>query len=699
MAILSKIRQRSFFLIVIIALALFSFVLADLIKSGSFGSSSKYAGIVNGENIMGQEFQYKVGQAEQQGMTNVQASNAVWDQEVKRIILSEEFEKLGLRVGADQLINVMKENPNFANNPQFLNEAGKFDEAKFQEFVKTMLAGQNAEQKAQWLAFEKDVEKMFTEQMYYTLIKSGIQTTQAEGKLIYQEQNDKVDFDFVTVPYSTVNDDEAKVSDDEIMAYMKENTKKFKSDKTADMELVFIENLPSAEDQLDMKKSMEGLLKGKVEYNKETGKEDSIPSFRNVVNNQEFVNKYSDIKFDSTYVAKKDLPLEYQEQLFNLANGEVFGPYVDNGYQKVSKKIGSKSGAAVKASHILIAYEGAQRADPSIKRTKEEAKAKADELLAQAKANPAGFAALATANTDDPGSKQTGGEYDNIVPNQMVKSFNDFIFDNPIGSIGVVETDFGYHVIKVSDKYNSVLLATVAQKIEPSEATADQNYTKASKFEADANSKDFAQVAKDMGLVVTQAPNIKTSDENIPVVGAQRGVVLWAFGKDTDVNDIKRFDVPTGYVIVKLKAVNDTGLLSVEAARSQVEPILKNKKKAEIIRKKMTGKTLEEVSKATNASILTAPGVVMNNALVPNIGPEPKVVGKAFAQKVGETSGLIDGSAGVYMVKTKSFEKAPAITNFATYINQAKVQTQSSASSKVINALKEKSEIEDLRIR
>lgn len=699
MAILSKIRQRSFFLIVIIALALFSFVLADLIKSGSFGSSSKYAGIVNGENIMGQEFQYKVGQAEQQGMTNVQASNAVWDQEVKRIILSEEFEKLGLRVGADQLINVMKENPNFANNPQFLNEAGKFDEAKFQEFVKTMLAGQNAEQKAQWLAFEKDVEKMFTEQMYYTLIKSGIQTTQAEGKLIYQEQNDKVDFDFVTVPYSTVNDDEAKVSDDEIMAYMKENTKKFKSDKTADMELVFIENLPSAEDQLDMKKSMEGLLKGKVEYNKETGKEDSIPSFRDVVNNQEYVNKYSDIKFDSTYVAKKDLPLEYQEQLFNLANGEVFGPYVENGYQKVSKKIGSKSGAAVKASHILIAYEGAQRADPSIKRTKEEAKAKADELLAQAKANPAGFAALATANTDDPGSKQTGGEYDNIAPNQMVKSFNDFIFDNPIGSIGVVETDFGYHVIKVSDKYNSVLLATVAQKIEPSEATADQNYTKASKFEADANSKDFAQVAKDMGLVVTQAPNIKTSDENIPVVGAQRGVVLWAFGKDTDVNDIKRFDVPTGYVIVKLKAVNDTGLLSVEAARSQVEPILKNKKKAEIIRKKMTGKTLEEVSKATNASILTAPGVVMNNALVPNIGPEPKVVGKAFAQKVGETSGLIDGTAGVYMVKTKSFEKAPVITNFATYINQAKVQTQSSASSKVINALKEKSEIEDLRIR
>ena len=699
MAILSKIRQRSFFLIVIIALALFSFVLADVIKSGSFGSSSKYAGTVNGENIMGQEFQVKVGQAEQQGMSNVQASNGVWDQEVKRIILAEQYEELGLRVGPDQLINVMKENPNFASNPQFLNEAGKFDVAKFKEYVSTNFYKQGPEQKAQWEAFEADVERMFTEQMYYTLIKSGIQTTQAEGKALYEEENDKVNFDFVTVGYATVNDDEVKISDDEIMAYIKKNEKKFKSDKMADLELVFIENKPSKADEDQMKSSIQGLLNGKVEYNKETGINDTIPSFRNASNVAEYVNKNSDIKFDSTYVAKKDLPLEYQEQLFNLPVGEVFGPYSDNGFQKLSRKIGSKSGAAAKASHILIAFEGAERADPSIKRTKEEANALANSLLAQAKANPAGFGALATANTDDPGSKQTGGEYDNIAPNQMVKPFNDFVFDSPIGSIGVVETDFGFHVIKVSDKYNSVLLATVAQKNEPSEATSDQNYTKASKFEADANSKDFAQVAKDMGLEVTQAPNIKTSDENIPLVGPQRGIVLWAFGRDTEIGNVKRFDVPTGYVIAKLKAVNDSGLTSVENARIQVEPILKNEKKAVIIRKKMTGKTLEEVSKATNASVVSATDVVFRSALLPNIGPEPKVVGKAFAQKAGTTSDLIDGTLGVYIVKTNTMVKASAIPNYTSYVNQAKSQAQGSASNKAIEALKVKSEIEDLRIQ
>ncbi len=699
MAILSKIRQRSFFLIVIIALALFSFVLADVIKSGSFGSSSKYAGTVNGENIMGQEFQRKVGQAEQQGMSNVQASNGVWDQEVKRIILAEQFEELGLRVGPDQLINVMKENPNFASNPQFQNEAGKFDVAKFKEYVSTNFLKQGPEQKAQWEAFEADVERMYTEQMYYTLVKSGLQTTQAEGQALYEEENDKADFDFVTLGYSTVNDDEAKVSDDEIMAYIKSHPKKFKSDKMADLELVFIENKPSKADEDQMKNSIQGLLNGKVEYNKETNSNDTLPSFKNATNVAEYVNKNSDIKFDSTYVAKKDLPLEYQEQLFNLPEGEVFGPYTENGYQKLSRKIGSKSGASAKASHILIAYEGAERADPTIKRTKEEAQAKANELAAQAKANPAGFAALATANTDDPGSKQTGGEYDNIAPGQMVKPFNDFVFDSPIGSIGVVETDFGFHVIKVTDKYNSVLLATVAQKIEPSETTSDQNYTKASKFEADANSKDFAQVAKDMGLEVTQAPNIKTSDENIPVVGPQRGIVLWAFGKDTEIGDVKRFDVPTGFVVARLKSINDTGLTNVENARIQVEPILKNEKKAVILRKKMTGKTLEEVSKATNASVVPATGVVFKSALVPNIGPEPKVVGKVFAQKAGTTSGLIDGTYGVYMVKTKAITKANAIPNYTSYVNQAKSQAQGAASNKVIEALKAKSDIEDLRVQ
>src|SRR5690606_15784051 len=124
-----------------------------------------------------------------------------------------------------------------------------------------------------------------------------------------------------------------------------------------------------------------------------------------------------------------------------------------------------KSGATVNASHILIAYEGAMRANPSITRTKEEAKAKADQLLGQVKSNPGSFAELARTNTDDPGSATTGGLYEDIQPNQMVPEFDKFIFNNPVGTTGVVETDFGYHVIRVAGKNEAIQLATIAQVI------------------------------------------------------------------------------------------------------------------------------------------------------------------------------------------------------------------------------------------
>ncbi|MDP5028047.1 MAG: SurA N-terminal domain-containing protein, partial [Flavobacterium sp.] len=67
MAVLSKIRQRSFFLIIIIALALFSFVLADVIQSGTFGTGANDIGSVNGTDIEAQQFMQNVAMIEKQG--------------------------------------------------------------------------------------------------------------------------------------------------------------------------------------------------------------------------------------------------------------------------------------------------------------------------------------------------------------------------------------------------------------------------------------------------------------------------------------------------------------------------------------------------------------------------------------------------------------------------------------------------------
>jgi peptidyl-prolyl cis-trans isomerase D len=380
-----------------------------------------------------------------------------------------------------------------------------------------------------------------------------------------------------------------------------------------------------------------------------------------------------------------------------LASGSVFGPYVHNGHQNLSRLIGRKSNASAKASHILISWEGTQVPTKKEKRTKEEAKAKADNLLAQVLANPGNFFMLAMSNSDD-SSAQQGGDLGYFQPNQMVKPFNDFVFNNAVGKIGLVETDFGFHIINVTDKQDAVLLGTVAKKVQPSDVTIDATYSKASQFEADAlENKDFAALAKKSGVEVVNATNIKAFDEYVQGIGAQREIVRWASNKDTDIADVKRFETTQGFVIAKLKSRNETGLLPIDIAKQSVEPLLKNKKKAELIKKKMSGSSLEAVAKASGASVQLASAVAVKSPIIPNVGNEPKIVGKAFNLAAGKTSEVLEGNSGMFMIRTKAVTKAAELPNYATYINQDRTQNQSYSISKAYMALKDKAEIKDNR--
>jgi len=697
MAVLSKIRQRSLILILVIGFCLLAFIIGDIIHSGGFGVS-RNVGSVNGKDIPVQDFLQKVNdiQARQQGISPSQAANAVWNQEVDNILFEERYEKAGLRVGKDHIINVYAQDPQVAQNPQFQNALGKFDKAKFNEFLVNL----KTTNQAQWQMIEKNkglVESAAKKQLYLTLVKAAFFATDIDGKAKYEAEASKASFDYVFVPYSTINDDQVKVSDEELIAFMKKNEKKYKSEASRDLEFVLIENKPSKEDEAEMKKNINALLVPSVQFNDVTKTNDTIPGFANVTNVAEFVNKNSDIKYDTTYVTKQQLPVEFSQQIYNLNKGQVFGPYIDNGYYKLTKMMDKKGNASAKASHILIAYKGGKAPDPSITRTKEEAKAKADDLLKQVNANPGNFAMLAMTNTDDPGSKQTGGEYDNIAPNQMVKPFNDFVFNNPVGTTGVVETEFGYHVIKVTGKNEAVQLATIAQKIEPSEATDDAIFTKATKMEMDAEEKPFADLAKGLGLTVSPANKLLANDENIPGVGPQRAIVKWAYAKDTKVGDVKKFDIPQGHVIVRLKNINEKGLLPIEEAKISVLPLVRNEKKAELVRKKMEGTTLEAVAQKSGSSVATAADVTIANPTIANVGPEPKVVGKAFGLAAGKTSGLVDGLSGVFMVRTKTIAKAPALPNYTAYTARIKGEGRQQVQGRLSVALKDAADIEDDR--
>ncbi|WP_294818395.1 peptidylprolyl isomerase [uncultured Flavobacterium sp.] len=698
MAVLSKIRQRSLLLILVIGFCLLAFIIGDIINSGGFGVT-KEVGSVNGKDIMAQEFFQKVNdfQSRQQGVTGTQAANAVWNQEVDNILFEQRFENTGLRVGRDHVFNMYSQDPGVAQNPQFLNALGKFDKAKFNEFLVNM----KTTNPQQWQMIEKNmplVENMAKRQLYVTMLKSGFYATDAEAKAKYRMESDKASFDYVFVPFTTINDDQVKVSDEELIAFMKKNEKKYKSEESREIEYVKFDGKPSTADEAEMKTSINALLAPSVKYNEKTGANDTLPGFREATDVAEFVSLNSEMPYDSAFVAKERLPVEHAEQIFNLPVGGVYGPYIDNGYYKLTRMVGK--GGSVTASHILIGFEG--NGMPGATRSKEEAKLKADDLMSQAMANPAGFAQLAKDNTEDPGSKETGGEYKDIVPNQMVKPFNDFIFNNPVGKIGVVETQFGYHVIKITGKNDAakaVQVATVAQKIQPSEKTTDELFTKASKMEMDAADKPFADLAKQYGLTITPVNKLLANDENVQGLGNNRDIVKWAFNKDTKVGDVKKFDLPMGqgHVVARLKAANEKGLLPLEEAKMTVAPLIRNEKKAELIKKKMTGTTLEEVAQKTGSSVAMATDVSLAAPMIQNVGGEPKVVGKAFALAAGKTSGLITGQTGVFMIRTKSVAKAPELPNYSAYTTRMKAESRGSVPNRISAALKDKADIEDNR--
>jgi peptidyl-prolyl cis-trans isomerase D len=695
MAVLSKIRNRSGLLLLAIGFALLAFVIQDVYNSG-FKSISTDVGSVNGKKITFDDFRIKVANTEKnansqgQNVTSMQASNQVWNQEVNIALLTAEFEKLGLRVGEKHVAEVYKNDPSITQNPAFLNAAGKFDLKKYNDYFEATPEGKQYLQQK-----KKDAELNAKYMIYNSLVKGAMYTTNTEGKFKYEAETNKVSFDFVMVPFSSIKDSDVKVTDEEIVAYMKTKEKKFKSEESRELDYVLIQEKPSTEDEAEIKDQVNALLSSRIEF--KDGKNDTIPGFKSTTDNADFVNSNSDIPFDSTYISKQDLPPNVAEQLFNLPVGEVYGPYMFNNYYAISKVLGRKAGAKVRSSHILISWVGAERAQPKEQRTKEQAKIKAEGVLAQVLANPGMFQMLAMTMSEDGSVQQNGGDMGYISRDTgFAKGYKDFVFNNPVGKIGLAETEFGYHIINVTDKQDAIKLATVAQKIQPSEITNNKTYEQATKFEMEAANKDFAALAKQMKLTSNPAVRVKAVDESFGSINNQRQIVKWAFEDDTKIGSVKRFEiVNVGHIIAKLKSIAPKGLMSAEEARPQVETILKNKKKAKMISDKMKG-SLTDIAASNKVSVMSAVDLTIENPNVPGAGFEPKVVGMAFTSKAGQVSKPIEGNSGVYVVNTKTVTNAPKIQNYDQYI--AKIRQQAAGySGRVMQALKNDADIEDNR--
>lgn len=704
MAVLNNIRKQSVVLIAVIALALFAFILADLFRN-SDALSSKSQNIVatiNGQDIDRVEFMQKVEnlQRSQGGrFTSTQVMNQVYDSEVRNAVMQTQFEALGLIANSGQIKDELKKN--LSRDPNFLNESGEFDEAKLSEYI-TNLKETNAAAYQQWVDYEDNIAKSALQQNYINLVKASNTATLSEGELQHKLEGDKVDIKYVKVPYESVKDEDVTISDIDVKAYMNANKSQFEVDESRDIKYVQFKEDPSTEDRQALQNDLRKLITGYVEYIERAKRNDTILAFSKVKDNDAYLSLHSDTKFDDKYVFKSGLPAVAKDSIFTKNVGDIYGPYKDGDYYKLSKIVAvTKMPDSVKARHILIPFQGSRSAD-SLSLTKVAARAKVDSLLKIVKRRKSKFANLAKELSSDKGSGEKGGDLGYFTSGRMVPAFNAFCFEGKTGDIGIVESPFGFHIIDVQDQKNiqrAVKVATIARKVEASEQTIDKIFRDASNFELLLKEGgDFEAKAKQSTYEVRPVNTIKVLDENLPGLGNQRQIVRWAFEKDLEAGTTKRFNIPGGYAIVQLAAKNPKGLMAIQDAKVIAKPEILKEKKAEIIKKKVgTVATLQDLASSENQTVRTASGITMKSPVISGSGNEPLVVGVAFGLEQGKTSGLLVGDRGVYMIEVTKKEAAVKLNNYQSFANQVGRQKANAVNSRLFEALKSTATIEDNR--
>ena len=698
MAILGNLRKNSFVLIAVIGMALFAFVIAGVFDGSGFQSPDPI-GKVNGEELSITDFRNQMDLLKKSyNFNDLQALTTAWDESIRTKLLEQQIDELGIGSSIDHLEFFLSQSPSFSSDERFVNDAGQFDINKFSNFI-AEIKEINPQSYLQWSSQENQFNEQIKVNTYFNLVASGLNSTFYQGKNQYLNSNSIADISFVKIPYSSISDSLVSVKNSEISKYIKENPGDFEQKSTRDISYVTFTESPSNQDEMDLRNKMNSLLNDRTEYNQVSKLNETLPGFLTTDDLEIFLTENSDVEYDSVYRPKGFYSSEHAQMIFNLNNNNTYGPYVDGDFLKISKMLDKKKNGNVRASHILVSYNGSQGSNPQITRTKSEARTEANRILRLVRSNPDNFSSYALEFSDGP-SKNNGGDLGFFQEGTMVKPFNDFVFTNRVGRTGLVETDFGYHVIKVVAKEDVVKVGTLALRNIPSERTSDSIFNIASKFEIDlASTSNINDTAKNLDFEVKSLNSIGELDHDLPDMESQRRLVQWLFNEETNINDYKRFDLSSGgYVIVQLTEKNEDGLMSPGLASISVLPILKNKKKAKIIiDKNRKYKSLEEIASNNNLEINNVSALNQSTPIVAQAGFEPKVIGTAFGLEINGISSLVEGESGVYMIKLNALKDPEEIESYSAFENQLTNKLRTNLDFNIIQSLKNSADISDNR--
>lgn len=700
MATLQNIRKRGPLVALVIGFALLAFILGDLLSSGSSLLSNDQFEMaeIAGESVDYREYQsimneaieiyeLRSGGASVDDQTQRQFRNQAWQEIVNRYVLEKEYEKLGLAVHPEELFDLVQGNNIHPLVKQaFGGQQGQFNPQMVIQFLKNMDRDTSGTSKKMWLYIEEQVEKDRLFSKYNALVTKGLYTTTKEAQMAYKENSKLVDFQYVVQPYKSIEDQEVTVSEADLKKYYEEHKNEYKiPEESRDVAYVSFDVEPTADD-------VNALLDEMREIKND---------FALTADNQSFVNAESNQRFDPRHYKQGELPELYDSLMFSAEIGYIYGPYRDEGMFKLAKLDTVRFlPDSVKARHILI--------QPTQNQTQEQAEARIDSLKQAIEAG-ADFAQLATQHSADQASATKGGDLGWITEGQMVKPFNDTCFTAQPGELKKVYTQFGIHLVQVTQRSEPVKkarVATITRPITPSKQTRDSVYAEAVKFASKNNTgAKFEQAITDNELTKKLAPNLRANDERISGLQNPRAFVRAVFKTEAGqiIQDEKKnpiFELGDRYVIGVVSVVRQKGIAPFELVRNDIEVEVRKQKKAEKIIADWQGKLssgLEAIAQQAGGEVKQAENIKFSSFQIPGAGIEPKVIATATTMQKDELSKPIAGEMGVYVIKVTSITSPPQKEDFAPEKQSISRNLAQRASYQVFNALKELADIKDYR--
>jgi len=705
MALINTIREKSGVAVGAVAVGMLLFIVGgDLIggRNRLFGRGGEAViGEVAGQKIELPEFNSQLELAkqnfsQQQGrppdeQTLSALRDQTWNQLLFRRAFQPELTKLGLSVGPEELVDIVQgDNPSPAIKQAFTNpQTGQFDKAQLQQFLANKNLPPDVDKRFKdFEAGLRDYERPVAK--YLALLKNSVYVTTAEARAFDQAQNAKASFRYLFVPYSSVPDSAYKPTDEQLRDYLERHRAKYKVEDGRSLEYYVVSEAATKADSAALRQGLTAL----------------VEPFRASTNDSLYARANSEQPYSGAYLTAAQLPAVLTKQ--GLTVGQVYGPLTVGGSLALFKVTGERPKPTVQASHIL--FKADAQMSPEAKAA---VKVRAQEVLAKIKGG-ADFAALAKLYGSD-GTKDKGGDLGYFDRASMVKPFADAAFG--AGGLGLlpnlVETSFGYHIVKVTGKKTepTYQLASILKNIQPSEATREAAYAKAEQLQASAPTLAAfrALATQDKTLTKQEAKFVGRDAPSIPGLPAAREIVRWAYGVSLDggpatkVGDVRKFDIGEQHVLAALTDTRGKGAAGVESVRPELTAAVRNELKAKALIAKLNGKTgtLEDLAKAAGngAQVQAAPSVALAQGTLPAVGFEPEAVGRAFALKPGQKSAPLQGEQGVLVVEGGPITPAPAVADLRALRQQLTQQRQQRFEGQLYEAIKAHAQVVDNRTK